>query len=333
MFKTCAFCNTPLDGDGGPSGLGVGRRVAFDEWKGRLWVVCRRCSRWNLTPMDDRLERIETLARAAAQGKMLAATDQVALIRWQSYDLVRVGKPPRVELATWRYGERLRARARDRAKVVVPLTAAALGLGIAANVALGGSLGIFVWNLHSLGDWAYVRLIGSRKVRLLEPPVCARCGSLMELRAKHLQFARVVSEAHTDAAVLVSCPACHAEGTLLTGSDAAAALRQGLTFLNATRAGRRRAHEAALVVDQMGGADHLIRDVARRELTLRSLRPERRLALEMAVDEREEVRELERQWREAEEIAEIADGLLSTTPEIEEHLDRLRHKKRTQPDG
>ena len=333
MFRRCGFCNTAFDGDGGPSGLGVGRRIAFDEWKGRLWVVCPRCSRWNLTPFDDRLERIEAVVRAAKAGRIAASTDQVALIRWERYDFVRVGKPPRVELATWRYGERLRARARDRAKVVVPLTVAALGLGIAANLALGGSLGIFVWNLHSLGDWAYVRLIGRRKVQLLEPQVCARCGSLMELRAKHLQFARVVPQAATDAAVLVSCPACHAEGTLLTGADAAAALRQGLTFLNATRAGRRRAHEAALVVDRAGGADDLIRDVARRELTLRSLRAERRLALEMAVDEREEVHELERQWREAEEIAEIADGPLSTTPELEEHLRQLRERNKTQPEG
>jgi len=45
-----------------------------------------------------------------------------------------------------------------------------------------------------------------------------------------------------------------------------------------------------------------VRDIAQRELTLRSLRPERGLALEMAVDERAEVEELERQWREAEEL-------------------------------
>jgi hypothetical protein len=30
----------------------------------------------------------------------------VALLRWRTYDLVRVGKPPRIELAGWRYGER-----------------------------------------------------------------------------------------------------------------------------------------------------------------------------------------------------------------------------------
>jgi len=71
----------------------------------------------------------------------------------------------------------------------------------------------------------------------------------------------------------------------------------------------------------------LIQDVARRELTLRSLGPERRLALEMAVDEQAEVAELERQWREAEEIAEIADGMLSTESELDAELRRLKDRK------
>src|SRR5207245_8330432 len=101
-------------------------------------------------------ERIEALARAAHAGHLVAATDQVALLRWQRYDLVRVGKPPRVELAPWRYGERLRARQRERAKVVIPLTLAAVGLGIAANVAAGGALGVFAWHLHAVADWDHL---------------------------------------------------------------------------------------------------------------------------------------------------------------------------------
>src|SRR2546427_12264423 len=138
MYRTCAFCNSKLDGDGGPSGLGVGRRLAFDEWKGRLWVICPKCSRWNLAPLDERLERIEALARAAREGRMATATEQVALIRWHGYDLVRVGKPPRLEFATWRYGERLKARQREQLKFVVPLTVATVGLAVALDAPAGG---------------------------------------------------------------------------------------------------------------------------------------------------------------------------------------------------
>src|SRR5712691_10049036 len=322
MFSSCGFCNASFDGDGGPSGLGVGRRIAFDEWKGRLWVVCPRCSRWNLTPFDDRLERIEAVARAASLGRVAASTAQVSLIRWQRYDFVRAGKPLRVELATWRYGERLRTRQRERMKVVIPLTVAAVGLGIAANVAAGGGLGVFVWNLHRLVDQAYIGIVGRRKVVLAEPPICAHCGSLMELRARHVQHARIVPDAHAEVAVVLSCPKCRREGAQLTGSDAIQVLRQGLTYLNLDKGGRRRAEDAAREVDQIGGPDRLLHDVARRELTLRSLRAERGLALEMAVDERAEVEELERQWKEAEEIADIADGTLGTSTEIENELRR-----------
>jgi len=333
MFSSCAFCNAAFDGDGGPSGLGVGRRIAFDEWKGRLWVVCPRCSRWNLTPFDDRLERIEAVARAASQGRIAASTQQVALIRWERYDLVRVGKPPRVELATWRYGERLRNRQRERMKVVVPLTVAAIGLGIAANVAAGGGFGVVVWNVHRLADRFYVWLVGGRKVQLLEPPICAHCGTLMQLRARHVQYARIVPDRHAEMAVLLSCSKCRHEATQLTGTDAIQVLRQGLTYMNLDKGGRRRAEDAAREVDQAGGADQLVRDIARRELTLRSLRAERGLALEMAVDERAEVEELERQWKEAEEIAEIADGTLGTSTEIENELRRLKNRGGDQPSG
>jgi hypothetical protein len=52
----------------------------------------------------------------------------------------------------------------------------------------------------------------------------------------------------------------------------------------------------------------------------------------MAVDERIEVEELERHWKEAEEIAEIADGMLSTTTDLEEDLRRLKEREQRKPD-
>jgi hypothetical protein len=42
---------------------------------------------------------------------------------------------------------------------------------------------------------------------------------------------------------------------------------------------------------------------------------------------------LERQWREAEEIAEIADGTLSTSAQLEEELRRLKQQLGDQPSG
>ena len=324
MYRACAFCNGKLDGDGGPSGLGVGRRLAFDEWKGRLWVICPKCSRWNLAPLDDRLERIEALARAAGEGRVAAATEQVALIRWQTYDLVRVGKPRRLEFATWRYGERLRARRREQLKFVLPVTVAAVGLAVAVNVAAGGSVGVFVWNMPNIARMLYTGMVGRRRVTLVEPPICERCGTVLQLRAKHVAYARVVRQTQQDVGLILSCPSCHTEGAMLVGHEAEAALRQGLTYLALARGRQQRVEEAARLVESAGGPDQLIADVARRALTLRSLAGERRLALEMAVDERLEIEELERQWKEAEEIAEIADGTLSSDPLLDQELNRIR---------
>src|SRR5437773_1916934 len=266
-------------------------------------------------------------SRAARDGRVAAASEQVALIRWQGYDLVRVGKPPRLEFATWRYGERLRARRREQLKFVVPVTVAAVGLAVAVNVAAGGSVGVFVWNVPNVARAMYRGMVGRRRIGLVEPPICERCGTVLQLRARHVAYARVVRQTQADLALLLSCPTCRSEGALLIGPDAQAALRQGLTYLALARRDHQRAEDAARLVEGAGGPGQLIQDVARRELTLRSLGPERRLALEMAVDEQAEVAELERQWREAEEIAEIADGMLSTESELDAELRRLKERK------
>jgi len=45
-----------------------------------------------------------------------------------------------------------------------------------------------------------------------------------------------------------------------------------------------------------------------------------------------EVEDLERHWKEAEEIAEIADGMLSTTTDLEEELRRLKQRQQQKGD-
>jgi hypothetical protein len=327
VYTTCAFCSGALGGDGGASGLGVGKRLAFDEWKSRAWVICQRCARWNLTPFDDRLDTIAALERMAAAGRVAATTDQVALVRIGPYDVVRVGKPPRIEMAGWRYGERLKARQREKLKVVIPVTVAAVGIMVVANVAAGGSIGGFLWQIPNLSNQAYIWSVGNRKVGI-EPPICAHCGSIMVLRAKHVSDARLTHTAHQDLALLLRCPKCEFPGALLEGADAEKALRHGLTYVNLRKGKRirRKAEEAASYVERHGGPELLIANAARRGVEVSTLRGAEGLAMEMAVDEQAEVRELEREWHRAEEIAEIADNL--TVPlSIEQQLKDLKEKR------
>lgn len=330
MFTTCAFCSGALGGDGGDSGLGVGRRFAFDGWKSRAWVICQRCARWNLTPYDERLEVIAALDRMASAGRVAATSAQVALVRLGAYDIVRVGQPPRPEMATWRYGERIKARQKERMKVVVPVAIAVVGLSV-VNVALGGSMGVFIGQVPNVANSIYTGMVGYRKVPI-EPPICARCGAVMILRAKHVTDARLQHTARSDLALLLRCPKCRDEGALLEGADAEIALRSGLTYQNLRKAGKlkKRAADAARQVDMFGGPEAYLARQALREVRVSTYKGAEALALEMSVDEQAEVRELERQWQDAEEIADIADNLL-VDPTIEAELRHL--KEGDQPNG
>ena len=331
MFTTCAFCSGELGGDGGPSGLAVGRRFAYDGWKSRAWVICQRCARWNLAPFDERLDAIAALDRWAATGRVAATSEQVALIRVGPYDVVRVGQPPRVELATWRYGERIKARERERMKVVVPVAIVVVGLSVAVNLAAGGSMGAFVGQVPNLANSIYTGMVGNRKVPI-EPPICRRCGNVMVLRNRHVKRARLQHTSRADVALLLICPRCKHEGALLEGADAQAALRGGLTYVNLSRTSRlkKKAPEAAMRVDASGGAESFLAREALREQKVAAYKGADALALEMAIDEQLELRELERQWRAAEEIADIADNLV-VDPAVEDALKRLKEKG--QPDG
>jgi hypothetical protein len=74
----------------------VGRRLAYDAERGRLWVVCPACERWNLTPLDARWEAIEQAERLFGGTRLRVATDNVGLARVaDGTDLVRVGRPLR----------------------------------------------------------------------------------------------------------------------------------------------------------------------------------------------------------------------------------------------
>jgi hypothetical protein len=331
MFTSCGFCSGALGGDGGASGLGVGRRFSFDPWKSRAWVICQRCGRWNLTPFDERIDTINALDRMAASGRVAATTDQVALIRVGPYDVVRVGQPPRVEMATWRYGERLKARQREKLKIVVPVAIVAVGLTVAINAASGGTVGVFMGQIPGISQGIYKGIIGYRKIPI-ESPICARCSQVMVLRAKHMVDARLQHTTSADLALLLICPSCRGLGAQIEGADAETALRSGLTYVNLRRTKRirRKATEAALQVDAYGGAEAYLVRQARREVKVSDYKGAEALALEMAVDEQVELREIERQWHDAEEIADIADNLL-VDPIVEEELRHL--KEGNQPNG
>src|SRR5215208_1146468 len=113
MYRTCLFCSSALGSNEAVEHFPVGRRLAFDAAKGRLWVVCRKCERWNLTPLEERWEAIEECERAFRATRLRVSTDQIGLARLkEGLELVRIGEPQRPEMAAWRYGDQFGRRRR-----------------------------------------------------------------------------------------------------------------------------------------------------------------------------------------------------------------------------
>src|SRR5207248_5350568 len=116
----------------------IGRRLAFDAKKRRLWVVCERCGRWNLSPLDERLDAIDQCERGFRSTTLRVSTDNIGLARLaDGLELVRIGTPLRPEFAAWRYGTRFNRRRRrvQFATATGVTAAAALGIAVAPAIA------------------------------------------------------------------------------------------------------------------------------------------------------------------------------------------------------
>lgn len=109
MYTTCLFCNRDLGSNTLLPMFPVGRRLAFDPERGRLWVVCTRCDRWNLAPIEERWEAVEECERQFRTTRLRYSTGNIGLAQLRDgIDLVRIGSALRPELAAWRYGRLLR---------------------------------------------------------------------------------------------------------------------------------------------------------------------------------------------------------------------------------
>jgi hypothetical protein len=129
MYRRCHLCNRPLGENTLVAHMAVGRCLAYDVERGRLWVVCRRCDEWNLTPLEERWEAVEECERLFARAEVRASSANVGVATVDGVRLIRVGPAMRDELANTRYGPRLRRRRWRRA-----MLSTALGTGAGAMV-------------------------------------------------------------------------------------------------------------------------------------------------------------------------------------------------------
>jgi hypothetical protein len=108
MYSTCLFCNSSLSRNEQIAAFPVGHRLAYDPARGRLWVVCTRCGRWNLSPLEERWEAIDECERLFRGTRLRYSTDNIGLGRvGEHLELVRIGPALLPEIASWRYGSKI----------------------------------------------------------------------------------------------------------------------------------------------------------------------------------------------------------------------------------
>ncbi|MEP6836284.1 MAG: hypothetical protein ABJB74_23040 [Gemmatimonas sp.] len=362
MYATCLFCHASLGANESIEHFPVGRRLAFDAAKGRLWVVCGKCERWNLSPLDERWEAIEEAERAYRDSKKRVATDNVGLARLSDgTDLIRVGAPLRPEFAAWRYGEIFGTRRTKFIKQMVALgfvgqfashfglsAAAAAGVGGFA-VQLGTQLSAGLWQARHVkvavrDDAGRIHPLARGEASTARYGVDRESGSVrVDVTSRHgLEFSSAAERSYQRVLSLSSGAYDERYVIRLTGNNALRALSNLMPTVNLAGGSAKDVSQATALVASAKSPDRLFRQIATGDHRSRwqfgntamiaRTTPDMRLALEMALHEADEHRaldgelhELEQRWKEAEEIANIADGL--TLPEgMTETVDALRHK-------
>jgi len=318
MYSTCIFCHSSLEANDAIEHFPVGRRLAFDAERGRLWVVCRKCRQWNLTPTEERWEAIEECERFYRDTKLRVSTDHIGLARLASgVELVRIGRPERPEFAAWRYGDQLGQRRRT-AFIRAGIGFGALGALVIGGATAGIGIGGFGWVISHLGE----RIVSGSPDRVVAKLQVADAGEVT-VKGKHLKHVRLV--AGDEGLWHVGVPH-KKEIVTLHGQPAVQALAKLLPQLNRFGGSRERVRDAVSLIERE--ADPLkFFDVAARQASsgrakpkISSLPEPMRLALEMAAHEDSERRALEGElalleqaWKDAEEVAAIADNMFLPT--------------------
>jgi hypothetical protein len=352
MYSTCIFCQSKLGENQSVEHFPVGRRLAFDAARGRLWAVCRRCERWNLSPLEERWEAIEDCERLFRATRLRVSTGNIGLARVaDGLELVRVGEPLRPEFAAWRYGDQFgRRRRRTMAYYAVGIGA---GVGIVGIGPVIGGVAGFSWLGYNVANAAINAYQGRRvRARVHVPgrdrPIAVRRDQISHLALVPLEgdWALRVAFEEDDSEPRALFPRFWSRerrisSVLLTGDAALRAAPKLLPTVNSGGASRR---EVAAAVDLLTETPEPSRLFAKYAVAGPSsnssgqyvsyLSRPVRLALEMASHEENERRALEGElhllesaWRDAEEIAAIADGLL-LPDETGDQLDTLKREAR-----
>jgi hypothetical protein len=179
VFSRCLVCSTPFQPNEELERFPLGRRVAYDPVRGRLWGVCRACKRWSLAPIEERWEALDELEKLTRdRAKLLSQTDNIALLRSGPLEIVRVGRANLSEEAWWRYGKELTSR-RERYQRLSLAGTLAAGAVVVGGWASGGITLLGSWFLMGRGGETLTdaaRWLRFGGVAWRGQRTCPRCG-------------------------------------------------------------------------------------------------------------------------------------------------------------
>lgn len=326
IFSRCLFCHAAIPDNDTFEGLTRGERFAFDHQRGRLWVICSTCKRWNLIPIEERWEALEALERIARdEARLLVQTENIGLLRVGQVELIRIGRANLPEEAWWRYGRELtsrRVRFRRLSLTMGALTGAVALGGFTVGVGVLGVLGIGPV-LHTIARETKFGPIAWRG-----RATCPNCNSV--LREVQFQNTRRVILAQDDGGAIelrFRCYRCRPEalnaGYRLTGVSAEHLLRRILAYRHYQGASEAQIKASTAVLDEIGSASDLTQRLALQRVHLGELPRAHALALEIAINEQTErklleleLKELEARWLQEEELAAIVDRELTFVPGV-----------------
>ena len=316
MYRTCIFCNRPLGSNQVVETFPVGRRLAFDPRRGRLWVVCRACERWNLSPLEERWEALETLERTFRNTRVRASTENIGLARHpEGLELVRIGRPLRPEFAAWRYGDQFGRRRRRAILYGVG------GAAVFATVVIGGAATGIISGAVLAQSGNLINTLTNARTRL---KLRTDDGSVIRLKRLDLLGTRLRP---TDDELGFGIEIRKRRKTRwFQGEEARRIAGLVLPKMNASGGKQRTVQEAVRHIEEHRRSEEFLRAISRGDrFTDRKGVPgyvnkmprATKLAVEMALHEEQErlaldgeLWRLERAWEDAEEIAAIADNLI-----------------------
>ena len=314
------FCKRPLGSNEVVETFPVGRRLAFDAARGRLWVVCMKCRRWNLTPLEERWEAVEDCERLFRGTKLRTSTEQIGIARHpEGLDLVRIGEPLRPEFAAWRYGDQFRRRL--RLAVAGGVVAAAGGVAVTSLPISTGMLMMGWWGWFG---WRQLRTVAKVGVGSDgDEGDSLDAAQVVAFRENAARSIRLVPD-EGDSGFAVEVVKGWRKARFEDG-DARRVAAAIVPLINGDGGSRWTVQEAVGEIEADGHPARFLKRVARdadpgghgKPGPIRAYPKTTRLALEMALHEEQERRALEGElwileqaWKEAEEIAAIADNLL-----------------------